>query len=111
MEIILFNVDGANKLKPVRRPNNIQNTSSTSSDYLPCKYCFGMFKKQFLYRHIKKCTNNEIKTEKRNKAQSDGQNLLLSVTDHCDQLEKNVFPRIAADQISFVAKSDSLIAQ
>lgn len=51
----------------------------------------------------------KIQTEKRNQAQADGQNLLFSFTDTDEQLVKNVFPRMAADKISFVAKSDKLI--
>lgn len=104
----LFNVDGKSKIKPVRRPYEFR-TKSSVSDYLPCKHCLGMFKKKYLYRHFKICKNVKIQTEKRNQAQADGQNLLFSFTDTDEQLVKNVFPRMAADKISFVAKSDKLI--
>lgn len=65
--------------------------------------------KIYLYRHFKICRNVEIQTKKRNQAQADGQNLLFSFTDTDEQLVKNVFPRMAADKISFVARSDKLI--
>lgn len=68
-----------------------------------------MLKKKYLYRHFKICKNVKIRTKKRNQAQADGQNLLFSFTDTDEQLVKNVFPRMAADKISFVAKSDKFL--
>lgn len=68
-----------------------------------------MLKKKYLYRHFKICKNVKIRTKKRNQAQADGQNLLFSFSDTDEQLVKNVFPRMAADKISFVAKSDKFL--
>nr|CAI5864840.1 unnamed protein product [Callosobruchus analis] len=41
-----------NKLKPVRKPNNSENTEGV---YYPCTNCLGFFKKSYLWRHKKKC--------------------------------------------------------
>jgi len=46
----LNNVAG-NKIKPVRRPYEFNTAPVIAGDYLPCKYCYGMFKKN-IYRAI-----------------------------------------------------------
>lgn len=105
----LFNVDGKSKIKPVRRPYEFETKTPLVDDYLPCKHCLGMFKKKYLYRHFKICKNVKIPSVKRNQPQADGQNMILSFTEMDEELIKTVFPRMAADNISFVAKSDYLI--
>ena len=45
------------ELKVVRRPPS--NTSPNISDYLPCKYCYGFFPSDELWRHGPKCPFNE----------------------------------------------------
>lgn len=39
------NISGAAKLKPVRRPNQFAEQPK-ALDFLPCKFCFGLFKKK-----------------------------------------------------------------
>lgn len=68
-----------------------------------------MIKKKYLYRHFKICKHVNVKTKKRNQALVDGQNIMLKFTNSDDQLVEKVFPRMTADQISFIAKSDNLI--
>lgn len=53
----LNNVEG-NKVKPVRRPNELKEIPC-ANNYLPCKFCYGMFKKKYLFRHMNKCKNNK----------------------------------------------------
>lgn len=105
----LNNVAG-NKIKPVRRPYEFNTSSVIAGDYLPCKYCYGMYKKKYLSRHITVCSKY-VKTDKEKtcKAQSSGQNMLVAFIGNNKQLEETVFPRMASDEISFVAKSDQLI--
>jgi len=50
-----------------------------------------------------------MKTKARNQPQADGQNIILTCSKTDEQLLKNAFPRMASDQIFFVAKSDNLI--
>jgi len=62
-----------------------------------------------LSRHEKICKSSKTEQIGRNKAQSDAQNLLLAFTDNDSQLTKEVFPRMAADDISRIVKTDHLI--
>lgn len=41
------NISATTKLKPVRRPNQFVEQPK-AIDYLPCKFCFGLFKKKLL---------------------------------------------------------------
>lgn len=105
----LFNVDGKTNIKPVRRPYEFETKTSLVTDYLPCKHRLGMFKKKYLHRHFTFCINVKIKSNVKNQPQADGQNIILTFSETDVQLLKNVFPRMAPDQISLVAKSDNLI--
>lgn len=105
----LSNVEEGNKIKPVRRPYEFVTKPISVKQYLPCKHCLGMYKKKYLHRHFKICKNNTTKSNGRNRPQADGQNLLLTFTDTDEELVTKVFPRMASDNISFVAKSDKLI--
>lgn len=105
----LCNVESGTKIKPVRRPYEFDIKSTSVSDYLPCKYCLGIFKKKYLFRHFKMCKSVKNVNGSRNRAQADGQNMLITITSTNEELEKTVFPRMASDNISFVAKSDVLI--
>lgn len=53
--IFFNNIGGVPKIKTVRRPNEF-GEPSTAKNFLPCKFCFGQYKKNYLRRHIKKCT-------------------------------------------------------
>ncbi|KAL5238907.1 hypothetical protein ACI65C_006317 [Semiaphis heraclei] len=105
----LCNVGEVDVIKPVRRPNEFSKTIPDASNYLPCKHCYGMYKKKYLYRHEKKCKSAKTKQLGRNRAQSNAQNLLLAFSNTDQDLVTKVFPRMAVDNISFVAKSDELI--
>lgn len=105
----LCNVEEVELIKPVRRPNEYSKTIPDSSNYLPCKHCYGMYKKKYLYRHEKKCKSANTKQLGRNRAHSNAQNLLLAFSNTDQDLMTKVFPRMAVDNISFVAKSDELI--
>lgn len=69
-----------------------------------------MYKKKYLSRHITVCSKY-VKNDKEKtcKAQSSGQNMLVAFIGNNKQLEETVFPRMASDEISFVAKPDQLI--
>jgi len=104
----LYNVGSEQVIKPVRRPNEF-SIISNAADYLPCKFCYGLYKKKYLYRHEKKCKSVKTELKGRNEAQADAQNLLLTFTETDEQLVKEVFPRMVADSISLIAKTDSLL--
>jgi len=103
------NIGGAPKIKPVRRPNEFAEPS-TAKNYLPCKFCFGLFKKNYLRRHIKKCSlkKDEIGGKRKN-IQANAQSLLLAFSSEDTRLVEEVFPRMAPDEISLIVKNDPLI--
>ena len=90
-------------LKPVRKPA----LPTTNDCYLPCIYCLGFYKNKQLWRHRKKCSENPENGKCSTLA--DAQNVLIRHLRIDHQLKEKVFPRMRADQISFVAKKDFLI--
>nr|CAI5827434.1 unnamed protein product [Callosobruchus analis] len=42
-------------LRGTLRPNREMQTSVESAEYVPCSYCKGLFIKEYLCRHLKKC--------------------------------------------------------
>lgn len=100
-------------LRPVKRLE--KSSVYDATDFLPCKYCLGFYKKKALYRHTKHCISNHQRDEKgkRQTSQSDGQTALLANTffKHDEFLKKEVFPRMRPDEISLIAKQDPLICQ
>lgn len=79
------------------------------SSYLPYLPNFAKdFIKNNLYRHVNKCPHNTNNKNERMYAQTKGQSLLSAYVKN-DILRKEVFPKMRADEISFIAKTDSLI--
>lgn len=67
-------------------------------------------KSTYLLRLIKICKyKNQNVKGKTNRAQSDGQNMLIAFTETDGMLINDVFPRISTDKISITAKTDNLI--
>lgn len=100
------------KLRPVKRlQNNI--VKSFKEDFLPCKYCYGFYKRNSLYRHTKKCPQmpENVEPGKRQTSQSDGHTLLNvnSLEKQIELLKKELFPRLRADDVSRIVKTDPLI--
>lgn len=93
---------------PVRKLPSGTIDIANKASYLPCKYCKGFYKSRALYRHMNKCVHNNENKSKRILAQAEGQSLLSSYRFN-DLLRTEIFPRMRADNISFVAKTDPLI--
>lgn len=108
-ENFLCNVGAEEIIKPVRRPNKFSTTQSCAANYLPCKYCFGLYKKNYLHRHEKNCKSMKVVPKRRNKAQAGAQNLLMAFIESDDQLVREVFRKMAVDNITIVVKTDVLI--
>lgn len=83
--------------KPVRQP-------VTEAGILPCTNCMGYYSSNLLWRHRRKCADKPSKKHK-----AEGQGMLLGNLRIDPQLIERVFPRMQADEISMVAKQDSLI--
>ncbi|KAI4455810.1 hypothetical protein MML48_8g00013055 [Holotrichia oblita] len=98
------------KLRPVKR---IETTKTAMKDsFLPCKYCFGYYRKNSLYRHTKRCpSNTRSGSKKRQTAQSDGQTMMAlnAMFKHDQLLKDKLFPRMRADDIALMAKRDLII--
>nr|CAI5858790.1 unnamed protein product [Callosobruchus analis] len=102
-----------NKLKPVRKPNNSENTEGV---YYPCTNCLGFFKKSYLWRHKKKCNTltGIKKSQCRTNHLSEAQTFIAATGLLGNYLEKSrlkaeVFSIMKGDKISFAAKCDPLI--
>lgn len=74
------------------------------TNYLPCSYCFGYYSAKLLWRHRKSCNKNASSHH-----QSDGQTVLSNNRNVDAELKEKVFPRMRADKVSLIAKSDVLI--
>ncbi|CAH0562970.1 unnamed protein product, partial [Brassicogethes aeneus] len=93
---------------PVRKLTGFNSELPSSLSHLPCKYCRGFYKKEYLYKHVKTCPHNYDDKSTKCNAQSEGQSLFSAYVKD-DILRKEVFPTMRADSISFAAKTDSLI--
>ncbi|KAL4710136.1 hypothetical protein ACJJTC_016538 [Scirpophaga incertulas] len=90
--------NAVNVTKPMRKQKH--------TEYLPCTDCLGFYSKKLLWKHKKKCSGKPNKN-----VQSEAQNLLLRHLKVDEKLKTTVFPRMRADKISLVAKSDVLICE
>lgn len=110
-----FSIIGENKIRPVQRPSSKQNEHCVlSTDFLPCIYCKGLYKKKTLRKHAKTC---ELNIDKRKiNLLSEGQTMLAFSESRQGFLSKlrlksEVFDKMHADRISFNGKSDPIICQ
>lgn len=88
-------------VRPVKKP------ALSTTKFLPCTHCLGFYSSKQLWRHRKKCLlNPDSKAKNR---QSDAQNFLIRGLQIDEKLRDTVFPHMRADNISLVAKKDSLI--
>lgn len=108
-------LNDANIIRPVQRPSSTSGKKISSVEFLPCKYCRGLYKIKSLKRHAKICYFNNEKGGKF-RYQSEGQTMTAFI--HSRQkfldtlrLKSEVFNTMQADRISFNGKSDTLICQ
>lgn len=105
-------LNDSNIIRPVQRPTR---DNITLAEFLPCKYCKGLYKIKSLKRHAKTCYfNNEKKRNVRYR--SEGQTLTAFTQSRQKFLDKlrlksEVFSTMQPDRISFNGKSDTLICQ
>ncbi|MEQ2233169.1 hypothetical protein ILYODFUR_019194, partial [Ilyodon furcidens] len=83
------------------------------ADYLPCSYCFGMFRKTDLWRHQASCKIKDLcetdDSNVRRRVQSRAVRLLpiVASSDGCQTIINNM----RQDDVSFHVRSDSLICK
>lgn len=106
--------DQKNKLQVVRLPNKAHNTELKKENYFPCVNCLGFYKKSYLWRHKKICKSKlENKSNSKNHL-TDSQTFLattgmLGNVLNRGRIKNEVFCIMRPDNISYTAKSDSLI--
>lgn len=102
------------KLKPMRKPNYSQDIDE--KEYYPCPYCLGYYKRTYLWRHKKVCKAVINTDNKGRKIQhlTESQTFLVSTGLlgnflNKSRLKSEVFGIMKPDNISLIAKKDSLI--
>lgn len=63
-------------IRPVERPSKYKSKTISYLDFLPCKYCKGLYKKKSLSRHAKKCFFNKEVLNSNIRYASEGQTIL-----------------------------------
>ena len=100
------------ELKVIRRPG--QGMDKDPSNYLPCQFCHGFFKKKYLHWHTPKCpfVDPDQVNVRSKKLQHAGRLLLASnkfPTGCSLQLSEQVLSIMAIDHVSDVVRSDETI--
>lgn len=86
----------------------VKNSKYTTM-FLPCTYCLGFYSSKQLWRHRKICSANSNSNTYLKNQQADAQNFLVKHLSIDEKLRSTVFPRMRADDISLIAKRDTLI--
>ncbi|XP_070576785.1 uncharacterized protein [Ptychodera flava] len=103
---------GIGEVVPYRRPSC--KSKKTGGDYLPCNHCFGLFSRKVISKHVRSCqlaeeqTNQNTKKNRR-RYQKAASYLMPVAHDISKIIQKNVLPHMMQDDITTVARKDSLI--
>jgi len=96
---------GRGVLIPFRRPTEVVPHTA----YLPCDICYGMFKRERLWEHMRSCPL-QISTRQHVRRVQSKSSLLLPDTVECsEQMKIRVLEKMNHDEISIPAKNDPLI--
>lgn len=126
LKVINGEVEG--ELMPIRRPAN-KLYEVTASTHVTCTFCLGLFRKENLYLHNRKCDQNPHSCsnsnsdgvncdgmvagkQMRNRVLKGASQMLIpesTLALASLQLQKNVFYNMVKDKISLTAQSDPLI--
>ena len=105
---------GKGELILKRRPSS--HGKCNPSDFLPCHYCLGFFKRQELWKHIKSCDckpEDGDHTPKYQKVQAKARLLLNPAASSSDNssILSRLFSTMKRDEVSLIAKNDWLIKE
>ncbi|CAG9826831.1 unnamed protein product [Diabrotica balteata] len=96
--------------------NPVRTSSNPETEYFACIYCLGHYSKTLLYKHVKVCKQKPIgETNPGKRCLTKSQDFLVSMISKnqdflkAARLKEEVFTIMRADNISLVAKSDTLI--
>ena len=99
------------ELKVVRRPP--PGLKMSPHDYLPCKYCYGFFLGDELWRHGEKCPFKEENEKPASREMKYSARHMLAggeVTEGCSKfLADKVLSKMACDEISLIVQGDQTI--
>lgn len=104
-------------IRPVQRLNLAKaDEEQPVSDFMPCPFCKGVYRKSSLTKHVKKCPQNQNEKNSKLNVQSLGQNLMAfnaskSQFINKTRIKNEVYSRMNADRIALVGKSDPIISQ
>lgn len=104
----------SSELMPVKRSSNNRFLINNIS-HVTCIHCLGLFKKENLYRHLKKCLlNNEIDVAANHKnlvLKNNAKLLVPSNPDASEILKNEVYPNMLKDEVAVIVQSDPLITK
>ncbi|XP_022089282.1 uncharacterized protein LOC110978527 [Acanthaster planci] len=93
---------GTGEIVPRKRPIE----DEAASNYLPCEFCQGCFKREGLWKHQIKCAQKN-KVTKKKRIQSMAKMMIPSLTGTVSEsLKKNVISRMRADDVTSVVRRD-----
>ena len=90
-------------------PKRQATCKSTATDYLPCKFCFAMYLKTDLWRHLKRCKLQVKEDGPVNRRLQTSCSLMLPMDASVSSGFKKVLEQMAYDTVTQVVKSDALI--
>jgi hypothetical protein len=107
MEVLDLN---EGELKVVRRPAAGEKVNP--HDYLPCKFCYGFFLGDELWRHAGKCQFKEGEKPASKEMKFSGRHMLAGgqFTEGCSKLlASKVLSKMASDEITLIVQDDKTI--
>ncbi|XP_030266833.1 uncharacterized protein LOC115578126 isoform X2 [Sparus aurata] len=90
-------------------PKRQATCQSTATDYLPCKFCFAMYVRTDLWRHLKRCKLQVKEDGPKNRRLQTSCSLMLPMDASISSGFKKVLEQMAYDTVTQVVKSDTLI--
>ncbi|XP_071849955.1 uncharacterized protein [Apostichopus japonicus] len=97
---------GEGQIKPRKRPTALDKAES--SDYLPCEYCDGSFKKDGLWKHQKVCSSRGNR-KRVHRVQAVAKMFLPTSECASDALNAKVLTRMQADLVAREVRKDPVI--
>ena len=95
---------GVGEIIPKRRPK-----CAGGQNFLPCTICLNFFHRENLWRHRKVCSKANKTTCDKQHVQSGA--ALLPSAECSDLYKKNILDKLRVDEVSVVAKHDTLITE
>lgn len=118
----------SNKLRQIRNKGNcLHNTKvlekrqgtllvrrrrgefSSPDDFLPCPFCYGFYFRKLLFKHAKKCPDNDRAIKKDAKIQNEALFLTPYGKNSCELFREKVLKRMRVDELTNFVKCDETL--